>query len=205
MTSARPMRPASRRRRLRGITLVEALVAFAVMAVGMLALIRAQASLRLEADVTRQRAEAVRIAQEDLERLRGYATTSEFDASVVAAGPAAVQALDANTSYTLTRSADADAASGARLVSVTVAWTDRRGQAQSLTLRSLIARTDPSLAGQLSILPGASVGGLPFNRNVQIPASAVDLGDGKSGFRPPGCRPTAAATCTSCWTTPKPP
>lgn len=186
MTSATPVRPLPSRRRPRGITLVEALVAFAVMAVGMLALIRAQASLRLEADVTRQRAEAVRIAQEDLERLRGYATPSEFDASVVAAGPAEVQALDANTSYTLTRSADADAASGARLVSVTVAWTDRRGQAQSLTLRTLIARTDPALAGQLSILPGASVGSLPFNRNVQIPASAVDLGDGKSGFRPPG-------------------
>ena len=180
------MRHPSRRRRPRGITLVEALVAFAIMAVGMLALIRAQASLRLEADVTRQRAEAVRIAQEDLERLRGYATTSEFDASVVAAGPVAVQALDANTSYTLTRSAEPDAASGARFVSVTVDWSDRRGQAQSLTLRTLIARTDPSLAGQLSVMPSASVGSLPFNRNVQIPASAVDLGSGKSGFRPPG-------------------
>ena len=34
------------------------------MAIGMLALIRAQAGLRLEADITRQRAEAVRIAQQ---------------------------------------------------------------------------------------------------------------------------------------------
>jgi Tfp pilus assembly protein PilV len=180
------MRRTERQRRPRGITLVEALVAFAIMAVGLLALIRGQAGLRLEADVTRQRAEAVRIAQEDLERLRGYATLSEFDASVVAAGPAAVQALDANTSYTLTRSAEEDAASGARLVSVTVEWTDRRGQGQSLTLRSLIARTDPALAGQLSVMSGAGAASLPFNRNVQIPATAVDLGGGRSGFRPPG-------------------
>lgn len=175
-----------RYRRSRGITLVEALVAFAIMAIGMLALIRAQAGLRLEADITRQRAEAVRIAQQDLESLRGYTTTADFDSTVVAAGPTEVQALDTNTVYLLTRVVDEAAALRARLVSVTVGWTDRRGQAQSLTLRTVIARADASLVGQLSVQPATSPARLPFDRDLQIPASAVDLGNGKSGFRPPG-------------------
>jgi Tfp pilus assembly protein PilV len=182
--AARPLVAAPAR--VRGITLVEALVAFAIMAVGLLGLIRAQAGLRLEADVTRQRAEAVRVAQEDLERLRAYATTEEFDASVVATGPTEVSTLDANTTYTLTRVVDDAAAPAARLVSVTVAWTDRRGQSQSLTLRTLIGRADPALAGQLAAVPAANAVSLPFNRSVQIPATAIDLGGGRSGFRPPG-------------------
>ncbi len=173
-------------RRSRGITLVEALVAFALMAVGLLALIRAQAGLRLEADITRQRAEAVRIAQQDLESLRDYTTISDYDSTVVAAGPTEVQALDTNTVYRLSRVVDEAAATRARIVSVTVDWTDRRGQAQSLTLRTVIARADASLVGQLSVQPATSPARLPFDRNLQIPASAVDLGDGKSGFRPPG-------------------
>lgn len=173
-------------RRIRGITLVEALVAFALMAIGLLALVRAQAGLRLEADITRQRAEAVRIAQQDLETLRGNTSTADFDTTVVASGPTEVQAQDTNTVYLLTRVVDEAVALRARLVSVTVGWTDRRGQVQSLTLRTVIARTDASLVGQLSVQPAASPARLPFDRNLQIPASAVDLGNGKSGFRPPG-------------------
>jgi Tfp pilus assembly protein PilV len=52
----------------RGVSLVEAMVALAVMAFGMLAEVGVQTTLRLNADVAKQRSEATRIAQETLER-----------------------------------------------------------------------------------------------------------------------------------------
>ena len=54
----------------RGVTLIEALVALAVMSFGMLAVVGVQATLRVNGDVAKQRAEAVRIGQEAVERLR---------------------------------------------------------------------------------------------------------------------------------------
>ena len=51
----------------RGVSLIEALVALAVMAFGLLGVVGMQSTLRVNADVSRQRAEAVRMAQEKME------------------------------------------------------------------------------------------------------------------------------------------
>ena len=57
------MKPAaaSAFRRARGATLLEALVAFLVLSLGMLTMARVQSSLRLNSDIARQRTEAVRL------------------------------------------------------------------------------------------------------------------------------------------------
>ncbi len=67
-----PMNGRSARRPVRGTSLVEAVVAMAVMAFGMLAVVGVQSTLRLNADVAKQRSEAVRIAQEAMEAARGF-------------------------------------------------------------------------------------------------------------------------------------
>ena len=59
-------------RRQRGISLLEALLAFVVLSFGMLALGKLQSHLRLQADIARQQSQAVRLAQQDIERLRAY-------------------------------------------------------------------------------------------------------------------------------------
>ncbi len=56
----------------RGVSLVEALVALAVMAFGMMAIVGVQSTMRQNADIAKQRSEAVRIAQEAIERWRAY-------------------------------------------------------------------------------------------------------------------------------------
>ena len=56
----------------RGIGLIEALLAFLVLSLGMLAIARLQSDLRSNAELARQRSEAVRIAQQEIETLRAY-------------------------------------------------------------------------------------------------------------------------------------
>jgi type IV pilus modification protein PilV len=64
----------SSRPRQLGVTLLEALIALLVLAFGLLTFAALQARLRINSDVAKQRTEAVRIAQEDLENFRAFGT-----------------------------------------------------------------------------------------------------------------------------------
>lgn len=177
--------------RQRGITLIEALIAFLVLSLGMLAIARLQPELRQQAELARQRSEALRIAQQDLEQQRAFATLA------AASGPrsydaigAAQQVVDADgamalsTAYRLIRRVDAAATPGAKQVVVTVDWAARGGDTQQVTLASLVAGVEPSLSGSLALAPrGVEVRGA-LARSIRIPLAAKDVGDGRSVFKP---------------------
>ncbi|MEP7296933.1 MAG: hypothetical protein ABI702_12160 [Burkholderiales bacterium] len=136
----------------RGTTLLEALVAFLVLSLGMIGLARVQSHLRLDSDVARQRSEATRLAQEDMETLRGFATTSpaagmrSFDAIASAS-----RTVSGVTAYQLDREVAAADAPQAKLASITVSWVDRSGGAQQIVLHSIIAGADPVLSSALAL------------------------------------------------------
>ena len=139
----------------RGSSLVEALVAFLVLSLGMIAIARLQGHLRLDADVARQRSEAVRLAQQDMETLRGFATLA-----AAAGAPRSFDAIestsrvvDAGTAYQFDRQIDATALPHAKAASITVGWTDRSGGAQQVALHSIIAGSDPALSAALALAP----------------------------------------------------
>jgi Tfp pilus assembly protein PilV len=188
----------------RGIALIEALIALAVMAFGMLAIVGLQSTLRQNGDLSRQRAEAVRLAQAEIESIRAYASLG----SALAPAPATFSGLgtraaipvpDAagrSTRYTLTTTVAegaglADlAATGAvslKHVTVKVEWFDRRSLsvAQSVELSTAVHGVAPELAATLSLPanggPTSGAGG----RLPTIPWAAVPLGNGTSGFVPP--------------------
>jgi type IV pilus modification protein PilV len=181
-------------RRQRGTTLLEALVALLVLALGMFSVARVQTQLRLNADNARQRSEAVRLAQEDIERLRAFSVVeatagARAYADIVTASSSIDAATDvpgfsSTTRYTLTRNVSDAQAPRARNASVSVAWTDRGGSAHEVTLSSVIAGSNPAYTGALTV--GAAPAAIaPVNaRSMQIPRFAKDLGNGRSAFKP---------------------
>ena len=95
-----------------------------------------------------------------------------------------------NTTYTLTRTVNEEFGQNSKSVQVVVSWTDRNGDLQRVELDSFVARVDPALPGTLSLLPAGVPVLQPHARNPLIPPSAVNLGGGKSAYRPPGAPET---------------
>lgn len=177
-----------------GVSLVEALVALAVMGIGILGVVGMQSTLRQNGDLSRQRAEAVRLASEDIEAARGFASlgsTAQSDGFADIGLPAtsvvtAAQQANANTAYTIRRTVPVIGAEGTRTLVADVEWADRTGEAQRIRLATTIAAVAPELAGSVSI--PAQTGALqrPLGRNPAIPVGAVmQTGGSTSVFTPP--------------------
>ncbi|RQO55294.1 hypothetical protein DBR47_20665 [Paucibacter sp. KBW04] len=186
-------------RQPRGVALIEALVALLIMAFGMLALAGLQNSMRRGADLAKQRGEAVRLAQQEMEWLRSFALlTPDPDKPEILAfdsivnrdlnDPISVSDADTNTTFTVVRlvqPAPAGTLATQRLdIRVSVTWADRSEGAQIVTLDSILSRSPPSLGVALGLAPEATPVRRPGGRDASIPVGAKDLGDKSSVFRP---------------------
>lgn len=187
------MNPVRRRfARQLGVSLIEALVALAVMAIGMLGIVGVQSTLRTNSDVAKQRSEALRLAQQEIETWRSFVVlgstgTSPPGYADIAASSAS--AAGVNAEYTIRRSVeDLAAPRRGKALKVQVGWTDRtNNDTQQVQLSTMIAGITPELGATMVVGgDGDYAGQLPKGRNRGIPISAKDLGDGTSGFIPPG-------------------
>lgn len=193
-------------RRQSGVSLIEALLALVVMALGMLGVVGVQATLRANGDLSRQRAEAVRLAQESIEEWRSFArleTQAGLDYTDVVsdAGAVNVTPLGANTSYLRTRTVDAASFPGVKSLSVTVEWADRsgvnlnaNGTNQRVLLHTAVARVAPEVSMSLSVPAQGMPARQPQGRHVAIPPGAVMQNNGTSKFVPPGQPPGQTTT-----------
>ena len=139
----------ARRHAQRGTTLLEGLVAFLVLALGMLSVVRVQSQLRLGSDLARQTSEAVRIAQEEVEKMRAFSVIAlRAGANAYASLTSGSSTVDAgtqsgrNTGYVLTREVNAADAPASKNANVRVAWDDRTGARQQVILTTIIAGHD---------------------------------------------------------------
>ena len=185
------------RRIARGIGIIEALVSLLVLALGMMSFAALQARLRLNSDVAKQRSEAVRLAQEDVENFRALGTLAA-DGTIannlayagITAGATSRQITGSNATFTLTRQvAESPRAAGItdaqmKNLVVTVTWDDRTGGQQTVILRSIIARSDPAVAASLALPANGSPVRDLLARDIQIPIPAKNLGDGTSAIKP---------------------
>ena len=172
-------------RHQRGISLIEALLAFAVLSLGMLAIGKLQSHLRLHVDIARQQTQAVRLAQEDVERLRSYSVVAGTGGTRAYADiDSATVNADEGTRFVVTRRIDGVAALRAKSALVDVAWTDASGAAQQTTLNTIIAGSEPAHSGALALPPSGTPVLGPLARSVRVPIAAKDLGNGSSVFKP---------------------
>lgn len=185
MVMPRPPTP----HQLRGASLLEALVSAVIVAVGLLATAQWQRHLRQEADLARQQAAAVQVAQGELETLRAFsvrATTPEpagFDA--IGSGSHSLPATaGANTAYTVERQVGTGSAPSLKEVLLRITWPDRSGQVQELRVASAIGGQAPALALALTQPPAGRDAAPLLGRHAAIPAAAADLPDGRSVFKP---------------------
>lgn len=196
-----------------GVSLIEALLALVVMSVGMLAVVSMQSTLRNNGDLSRQRAEAVRLAQMGLEANRSFsrieADASRFDFSDILSRTDTFTRTSTNplnADYTrvlsVTDNSDPVLANGwpsSRTLSVRVTWRDRTGQLdanerpQFVELHSTVTGVAPELAGSLALPPQGTPARLPRGRNAAIPPTAVTQPDGTSRFIPPQTAGTPVA------------
>ena len=163
MTDARAPFPHDGRRRRRGFTLVEALIALALLAIGTAALMALQVRLRLVVDDIRHQEQALRLARNELERWRWRPDGPV--PSLTWEGPATEFKLDAQSAPwhepmppgSLPADGPADGFMAdvppLRAVHLRVHWTDRAGRPRSLTLDSLLPAEDPALSGLLLLPP----------------------------------------------------
>ena len=143
--------------RMGGFSLIEALISFVIIAVGMLALAKFQsASVESNTD-SKVRTEALNLAQSRLEIFRSLEDEAAFQARL--ATSTGVDATEGNhtrffRSWSITRQATPDRAE----VDVIVRWSDRSGTSQSVNLSSSISEVNPSKTGQfyvaMQVVPG---------------------------------------------------
>jgi type II secretory pathway pseudopilin PulG len=199
--------------RARGFAVIEALIAFLVVAFGMMALGSFQFTLSRASDVAKQRSEATRIAQGEIDRLRSFgqktADLNRGDDRFTFAEEVEVTPLNTptvrtesspltNTDYRIASTVSAPTAplpalgERFRWIDIAVTWLDRTGGAQRIALSSAISDGAPGELGASTTGRSGVPGTLrPKNRNINIPYPAVNLANcptgtaACSGFIPP--------------------
>lgn len=187
------------RRQQRGFAIVEALVAFLIVAFGMMAIAAFQFTLSRSSDVAKQRTEATRIAQREIDRLRSFrqrgADGTPGDANLSFAENLAASStfpvafsdvtdVTSNTTYQMQSVISAPPApvpldgETYRWLNVVVRWTDRAGAPQQVSLSTTISDGVPSNLGGLTTGRGVAGTLRPRNRNINIPYPAVNLAGG---------------------------
>ena len=166
-----------------GFVLIEALVAFVVLAFGMLTLAAFQATLSRNSDVAKQRGEAVRLAQEKLEDMRSFSTLTPYTAYTDVAEQN-VAGVTSNTTFRITQGITTSTDPDYKVAKVDIEWNDRYGAEHKISLDSVIAGVDPKLSGRLGLSQWFAGTRRPKNRALTVPYPSKDLGNGESVFKP---------------------
>ncbi|WP_372922081.1 prepilin-type N-terminal cleavage/methylation domain-containing protein, partial [Roseovarius sp.] len=144
-----PMQQAGRRRRQIGITLIEALIALAVISLGVLAIAKLYGDLIASTAESKARTEAVQVAEQRVDRLRAAMERGEFEAL---ANTGSDTHVGTNATFQIEPTFEWDDVDDQNRLDVlmTVEWDDARGDTQRVNVSSSIAWMDPRTVTNIS-------------------------------------------------------
>jgi prepilin-type N-terminal cleavage/methylation domain-containing protein len=169
----------------RGFSLVEVLVAMAVMATGLLAVATFQSDLISGSGTNKARSEALALAQARIEQFRNYSNRSEFDTSFADTNSAYVTEATINGTNAVFTPKYAITASGdVKTVEVWMEWKDRQDETQHVALTTQVGWEPPRSGGDIvndnrgELVPSAT--GRAYLGEGTLPQNATtsDNGDG---------------------------
>ena len=136
-----------------GLTLIEALVALVIISVGVLAIARLQGDLVASSSASKARAEAIQLAESDIERLRSVSTAADFQDALDALdldenGQKELEGSYATYTVTIALNEQTDADGQVRAVApdVTITWDDRRDDQQTVQMGTFVVWDDPRVS-----------------------------------------------------------
>ncbi|MDB5819647.1 MAG: hypothetical protein JWQ11_3287 [Rhizobacter sp.] len=172
-----------------GFTLVETLIALALLGAGILALASLQMTVGRNAAMARERMQALRHAERAIEQVRSF---DSIQSSSAASAPGFTSfdsfadsvsteaATSAQTEFTVARHSLGEIAGPWRELVVNVAWKDRLGSSDSIDLRTVLARSSPTRLAQAALQAPADRLLRPMARHSAIPLHAIRRDDGTS-------------------------
>ena len=168
------------RRRLsaqRGFTLIESILSVVVGAIATLAMVNVDIAATQGTGSAKVQSEALGLAQQKLEQLRGIDSLAAYQALASSTAPDSVAGTAGafSRSWAVTKPNGTGAPAHAQ-VSVTVAWQDSDGVGRSVILDSIIAERRPEKSGQWYVAAAAGPGTTGSGGG-----SEDDTGDGSGG------------------------
>ncbi|WP_371186426.1 prepilin-type N-terminal cleavage/methylation domain-containing protein [Thalassotalea maritima] len=137
--------------RIRGFGLIEVLVALAIMAFGLMTMAAFHITVINESSTSKNRAEALAIAQQRIEQMRNYTDLAVSQADFHQLFPIvtefANQATHQGTNTLFTRQEMILANDAVKTITVQVLWQDASGQQEQVELSTEFAYKSPGLAG----------------------------------------------------------
>lgn len=134
-----------------GQTLIETLVTLLFIAISVIALIRFQNYLAYDTSLAQQKAEATILALKEIETLRDFQvlnnTSGYTSYQSIASGSSST--TGANATYTITWTVSSYTNPTYKNIDVTVTWTDRYNNSQSVELVTNVAGIDPSTSSTI--------------------------------------------------------
>lgn len=172
-------------RKQTGSILLEALIAFVILAGGLLVVFRFHTTTTATVADSKIRAEAMALAEAKLEQVRGFIGTEDYTVLMTAGGgldeyAGTDYAADFTRSWTINQDPYPAIEGEPAEINVTVVWKDRSDVDQSVSLRSGIYGEDPSTGAAL-LAEAISLGGDPLGGDGFDPHDPTQAGTGYGG------------------------